>query len=79
MPVDANIGPHSVVSFKEITGATVNAIIKLSDTLSAPHWRMVAANAISIAQAHFNKYAWFRAIYATERDPLLYGCFLFRP
>ena len=66
MPVDANIGPHSVVNFQEITGETVNAIIKLSDTLSAPHRRMVATNAISIAQAHFNKYAWFRAIYADE-------------
>jgi diamine N-acetyltransferase len=66
MPVDANIGPHSAVSFQEITGETVNEIIKLSDTLSAPHRRMVATNAISIAQAHFNKNAWFRAIYADD-------------
>jgi diamine N-acetyltransferase len=27
---------------------------------------MVASNALSIAQAHFSQYAWFRALYADE-------------
>jgi diamine N-acetyltransferase len=54
------------VSLREITGETVLAICRLSDTLSEPQKRMVAPNAISIAQAHFSQHAWFRAIYADE-------------
>ncbi len=52
------------VSLQEITAETVSGICRLSDTLTEPKKNYVAANAFSLAQAHFNKYAWFRAIYA---------------
>jgi len=54
------------VSLREITSETVIQICKLSDTLSESQKKMVAPNAISIAQAHFSDKAWFRAIYADE-------------
>ncbi len=60
------INKDSSVSLREITQDTVVPICKLSDTLSAAQQKMVAPNAISIAQAHFSPYAWFRAIYADE-------------
>jgi diamine N-acetyltransferase len=63
---DANRGTDSSVTLREITGETVVSICKLSDTLSAPQKKMVAPNAQSIAQAHYSRYAWFRAIYADE-------------
>ncbi len=66
MTVNASPGAEAVVSLREITEKTVVPICKLTDTLSAPQKRMVAPNAVSIAQAHFSKTAWFRAIYADE-------------
>jgi diamine N-acetyltransferase len=60
------VSPASVVTLREITSETVRTICNLSDTLSPPQKRMVAPNAVSIAQAYFNKHAWFRAIYAGE-------------
>ncbi len=54
------------ISLREVTDKTVVQICKLSDTLTAAQQKMVASNALSIAQAHFCKYAWFRAIYADE-------------
>lgn len=54
------------VSLREITAQTVSPVCKLSDTLSAPQQKMVASNALSIAQAHFSEHAWFRAIYAGD-------------
>ena len=59
-------GATAEVSLREITADTVRAICKLSDTLVEPQKRVVAPNAISIAQAHFSPLAWFRAIYADE-------------
>jgi len=59
-----NSGPR--VTLREVTGETVIQICKLSDTLSEPQRRMVAPNAVSIAQAHFSGHAWFRAVYADE-------------
>ena len=56
----------SKVTLREITAETVRQICKLSDTLSDAQKKMVAPNAGSIAQAHFNKFAWFRAVYADE-------------
>ena len=56
----------AVVSLREITEDTVVPIIKLSETLSDAQAKMVAPNAVSIAQAHFSDKAWFRAIYAGE-------------
>ena len=60
------VGPEAVVSLREVTEETVLQICNLSDTLSEQQHRMVAPNAISIAQAHFSDKAWFRAIYADE-------------
>lgn len=57
---------ESVVSLREINADTVREICKLSDTLSPEHQRMVAPNALSIAEAYFQPHAWFRAIYADE-------------
>ena len=54
------------VSLREITSETVVPICKLSDTLSEQQKKMVAPNAMSIAQAYFSDQAWFRAIYAGE-------------
>jgi len=55
-----------IVSLREITAETVRAVCRLSDTLSDAQRRMVAPNAVSIAQAHYEKHAWFRAIYADD-------------
>jgi diamine N-acetyltransferase len=66
MLVHADRETHSIVSLREITEETVVPICKLSDTLSTVQKKMVAPNAQSIAQAHYSKYAWFRAIYADE-------------
>lgn len=54
------------VSFREITEDTVIDVIRLSNTLLENQDKAVAPNAVSIAQAHFSKNAWFRAIYAGE-------------
>ena len=52
------------VSLREITEATLRPYLKLEVTEQQKAY--VAPNAVSIAQAHFSKYAWFRAIYAGE-------------
>jgi len=57
-------GPNGAVTLQEITADTVYGICLLSDTLTEPKKNFVAPNAISLAQAHFNPHAWFRAIYA---------------
>jgi diamine N-acetyltransferase len=66
MSDDTLINQNSKVSLREITKETVRSICSLSDTLSPEHQRMVAPNAVSIAEAYFNEHAWFRAIYADE-------------
>ena len=66
MSTPTTVGPESKVSFREITSETVGTICKLSDTLTEPHCRFVAPNVYSIAEAHFSRDAWFRAIYADE-------------
>jgi diamine N-acetyltransferase len=63
-----------VVTLREITAETVRAICDLE-----PHQAQsgfVAPNAVSIAQAHFNQAAVFRAIYADE-EPV--GFIMWRP
>ena len=50
------------VTLRKLTGKTVRTICNLS--VSDYQKQFVAPNAISIAQAYFCKYAWFRAIYA---------------
>jgi diamine N-acetyltransferase len=58
--------PRFAIALREVTGETVHTICGLSDTLLEYQTRMVAPNAVSIAQAHFDPKAWFRAIYADE-------------
>ena len=60
------LGPAATVTLREITAQTVHPVCKLSDTLPEAQTKMVAPNAVSIAQAHFEEHAWFRAIYANE-------------
>ncbi len=52
------------VSLREITQETLSPILKLS--VKESQSKFVASNAVSIAQAHFDEHAWFRAIYAGE-------------
>ena len=54
----------AIVTLREITEETLRPILRLS--VREDQNMMVADNATSIAQAHFSKYAWFRAIYADE-------------
>jgi diamine N-acetyltransferase len=59
-------GADAPVSLREVTAETLRDVCRLSDTLTPPKRYMVAPNAVSIAQAHFEPKAWFRAIYAGE-------------
>ncbi|MGC9334354.1 MAG: GNAT family N-acetyltransferase [Anaerolineae bacterium] len=55
-----------VVHFERITAKTVVQVCQLSETLTPQQRKMVADNALSIAQAHFSENAWLRAIYAGD-------------
>jgi diamine N-acetyltransferase len=48
-------------SLREITGETVRTITKLD--VGPDQQGLVAPNAVSIAEAHFEPKAWFRAVY----------------
>ena len=52
------------VTLREINADTVRTICALR--VAPAQERLVAQNAVSIAQAHFEPSAWFRAIYAEE-------------
>ena len=54
----------SPVTLREVTQETVVTICKLK--VKPEQEGFVASNALSIAQAHFDPDAWFRAIYADE-------------
>lgn len=54
------------VHFQRITAKNVLAVCQLSETLTPQQRKMVADNAISIAQAHCSENAWMRAIYASD-------------
>lgn len=54
------------VQLREITAQTVVKVCALSETLPLSQQRLVADNAISIAQGHFSSRAWMRAIYAGD-------------
>lgn len=58
------VGRYGEVTLEEITAQTVLGICLLTETLTEPKKNYVAPNAFSLAQAHFNEHAWFRAIYA---------------
>jgi diamine N-acetyltransferase len=55
---------NSTVSLREVTAETLRTILKLDVSEEQKHF--VAPNAVSIAQAHFEPKAWFRAIYADD-------------
>jgi diamine N-acetyltransferase len=58
------INRNAAVSLREVTAETVRLICRLE--VSEVQKQFVAPNAVSIAQAHFEPKAWFRAIYADE-------------
>lgn len=58
-------GPTATVMLREITKETLQGILQLN--VAEPQKHFVAANAVSIAQAYFEREkAWFRGIYADE-------------
>lgn len=58
-------GSSAVVTLREITSETVRDILKLK--VAPEQDQFVAPNAVSIAQAYFEReVAWFRAVYADE-------------
>lgn len=63
---DKNVKPgrDSAVSLREITKETLRPFLKMK--VAESQQNMVANNAVSIAQAHFEPKAWFRGIYADE-------------
>jgi diamine N-acetyltransferase len=52
------------IALREISAATLDSVLALG--VAPEQRRFVASNAVSIAQAHFEPGAWFRAIYADE-------------
>lgn len=58
------IDRNATVTLREITAETLGSILRLK--VATEQEGFVANNAVSIAQAHFSNYAWFRAIYADE-------------
>jgi diamine N-acetyltransferase len=52
------------VRLREVTRDTVNAVCKLD---AGDDRKQVAPNSVSIAQAHFQGEAWFRAVYEDEQ------------
>jgi len=59
--------PLPKINLKKVTRTNLNAILNLD--VNPEQKNLVASNAVSIAEAHFNKDAWFRAIYA-DNDPV---------
>jgi diamine N-acetyltransferase len=65
MNKSAEVSRASVVTLREITEDTLRPILKLK--VSPDQEKYVASNAVSIAQAYFQREnAWFRGIYADE-------------
>jgi len=60
----AAVNENSVVTLREVTKDNLGAILRLK--VKPDQQKFVADNAVSIAQAHFEEKAWFRAIYADE-------------
>lgn len=54
----------SEVALHEITAETLPTIIALA--VSESQQRYIASNAVSIAEAHFDPGAWFRAVYSGD-------------
>ena len=56
--------PDADIELREITGATLRGVLELK--VAPGQEKLVATNAVSIAQAYFEPRAWFRAIYAAD-------------
>ena len=54
------------IHFKRLDAQNVLEICHLRDTLSGDQRKAVADNAVSIAQGHYSKNAWMRAIYRDQ-------------
>lgn len=54
----------AVVTLREITKDNLGDVLKLK--VKPEQEKFVANNAVSLAQAHFEEKAWFRAVYADE-------------
>jgi diamine N-acetyltransferase len=63
-----NLLATATVALREIGWDNLHAVLALDVELSQQQF--VASNAVSLAEAHFNPGAWFRAVYA---DDLLVG------
>ena len=64
MTAEETVQAGATVSLREVTAESLRTVLALE---VAPEQRkLVASNAYSIAEAHFNEGAWFRAIYAEE-------------
>jgi diamine N-acetyltransferase len=64
-PTAALPTPDAHITLREITQATLHAILNL--TVAPQQTHFVASNAVSIAEAHFApEMAWFRAVYADD-------------
>ncbi len=59
-------GKDAAVSLRIITEENLRSFLMLSQQMMPGQDKMVAPNAVSIAQAHFNDKAWFRGIYADD-------------
>ena len=60
------VNAGAAVTLRPITADTVWQVCQLSGTLNETKRKFVADNAVSIAQAHFEPKAWFRAVYADD-------------
>jgi len=58
------VGRDATVTLRSITGDNLRDVLRLK--VAPAQEKFVAPNPVSLAQAHFNKYAWYRAIYADE-------------
>jgi diamine N-acetyltransferase len=57
-------GSEAAVALRKITQKSLRIFLKMS--VAESQTGMVAPNSASIAEAYFEKYAWFRGIYADE-------------
>lgn len=64
MSQSSSPGPDAVVTLRSVTSDNLSEVLRLK--VAPQQEQFVASNAVSLAQAHFTKEAWFRAIYADE-------------
>lgn len=64
MTQSAGVEPSAVVTLRPITQDSLRDVLRLKVAPEQEHF--VAPNAVSLAQAHFYREAWYRAIYADE-------------